>query len=209
MTMNERPSPQGDGWRPIRFLAYLFGAAALFEAIVLLGQRIPGDALFSEDGVLEWVQITLLVAAAGAFTTAGRRQKEGHWLFVFAMLAMVAALRELDRVFDRQLPVPWEAAVGLVLLAAGIYCWRRRGDLKRQWPAIAQEPIFAMLAAAAIALAFSRLLGQAPLWKAVMGPDDYRRIVKNAMEEGTELLAYVLLLVASIEACLCRPRGIS
>jgi len=49
----------------------------------------------------------------------------------------------------------------------------------------------------ALLLAYSRLLGMGHLWRGVLG-DGYERIVKNAIEEGAELLGYTVILVASL-----------
>jgi hypothetical protein len=43
-----------------------------------------------------------------------------------------------------------------------------------------------------------RLVGHEPLWQAILG-DDYRRIVKVAVEEFTELIGYLFWLIGSIE----------
>lgn len=45
---------------------------------------------------------------------------------------------------------------------------------------------------------FSRLFGCRILWESVMG-DGYMRCVKNAVEEGVELLGYLFIGIASVE----------
>ena len=47
-----------------------------------------------------------------------------------------------------------------------------------------------------ILLVHSRLFGMGILWKTILN-DGYVNTVKNAMEEGTELLAYVLIFYAT------------
>ncbi len=45
---------------------------------------------------------------------------------------------------------------------------------------------------------FSRLFGMGGLWKAILG-NDYNRWVKNAAEEGIELLGYSLFFIGGVE----------
>ena len=49
-----------------------------------------------------------------------------------------------------------------------------------------------------ILFAFVRLVGHEPLWQAILG-EDYRRIVKLAVEEFIELIGYLLWLIGTIE----------
>jgi hypothetical protein len=46
-------------------------------------------------------------------------------------------------------------------------------------------------------LVFSRLFGMQAMWHAILA-DGYVRIVKNAVEEGSESFGYMLCLTASI-----------
>ena len=67
--------------------------------------------------------------------------------------------------------------------------------LGRLWPS---PGLALMFAGAVILFAFVRLVGHEPLWQAILG-DDYRRIVKVAVEEFIELIGYLLWLIGSIE----------
>lgn len=49
-------------------------------------------------------------------------------------------------------------------------------------------------------MAYAEIIGQAELWKALMG-DGYIRSVKRVAEELAEFMGYSLLLFGAIETC--------
>ena len=55
-----------------------------------------------------------------------------------------------------------------------------------------------MFAGAVIIFGFVRLVGHELLWQAILG-DDYRHVVKIAVEEFIELVGYLLWLIGAIE----------
>lgn len=57
-----------------------------------------------------------------------------------------------------------------------------------------------MVAGLILLLFFSRSFGMGALWHEVLD-DAYQRVVKNAVEEGVELMAYVLITFASLAHC--------
>ena len=67
--------------------------------------------------------------------------------------------------------------------------------LGRLWPS---PGLALMFAGSVILFAFVGLVGHEPLWQAILG-DDYRRIVKLAVEEFIELIGYLLWLIGAIE----------
>ena len=80
-----------------------------------------------------------------------------------------------------------------------VYTYRARKRLKIAWARIWPSPGLALLFAGAVILfAFVRLVGHEPLWMSLLG-DDYRRVVKIAVEEFIELMGYFLWLIGTIE----------
>ncbi len=63
------------------------------------------------------------------------------------------------------------------------------------WPSPGLTLLFA---GAVIIFAYVRLVGHEPLWSSILG-EDYRRIVKLAVEEFIELIGYFLWLIGTIE----------
>ena len=70
--------------------------------------------------------------------------------------------------------------------------------LGRIWPSPGLTLLFA---GAVILFAFVRLVGHEPLWMSILG-DDYRRIIKLAVEEFIELMGYFLWMIGTIEYAL-------
>ncbi|MGO2497498.1 MAG: hypothetical protein ACTH6I_05700 [Vibrio litoralis] len=49
----------------------------------------------------------------------------------------------------------------------------------------------------ALLLVFSRLFGMGHFWQGILGPD-YDRVIKRVVEEGLEVLAYVVIFYSAI-----------
>ncbi|NNC78324.1 MAG: hypothetical protein HKN77_10205 [Woeseiaceae bacterium] len=118
----------------------------------------------------------------------------------FGGLALAFIIRELDYFFDLYVADNfWQLLIAIVAALVIVYTHRHRKRisiaLARIWPS---PGLALMFAGAAILFAFVRLVGHEPLWQAILG-DDYRRIVKLAVEEFIELAGYLLWLVGCIE----------
>lgn len=123
--------------------------------------------------------------------------------FPFGGVALAFLIRELDYYFDRYLiDNLWQVLIVIAAAFVITYTYRQQRRLKialgRVWP----SPGVALLFAGAVILfAFVRLVGHEPLWMSLLG-DDYRRIVKLAVEEFIELMGYFLWLIGTIEYAL-------
>ena len=115
-------------------------------------------------------------------------------------VALAFLIRELDYLLDRFV-IDNLRQVIIVVIAALVIVYmlrtRRRAQiaLARIWPSPGLTLLFA---GAVILLAFVRLVGQEPLWMAILG-DDYTRIIKLAVEGFIELLGYFLWMIGTIE----------
>lgn len=118
----------------------------------------------------------------------------------FGGVALAAMFRELDYFLDRNVIVNlWQVLVAVVVALIIVYTYRQQRRLRialaRLWP----SPSLALLFAGAVILfAFVQLVGHEPLWMALLG-DDYRRIVKLAVEEFIELIGYFFWVIGTIE----------
>lgn len=129
--------------------------------------------------------------------------------FPFGGLALAFLIRELDYYFDRYLiDNLWQVLIAVAGAFVITYTYRQRRRLKIAWGRIWPSPGIALLFAGAVILfAFVRLVGHEPLWMSIMG-DDYRRVVKLAVEEFIELIGYFLWLIGTIEYT-CQARAIA
>jgi hypothetical protein len=119
---------------------------------------------------------------------------------LFGGMALAFLIRELDYFLDRFVADNfWQVVIAIFGSLVIAYTFRHRKRLQvalgRIWP----SPGLTLLFAGAIILfAFVRLIGHEPLWMSILG-DDYRRIVKLAVEEFIELIGYFLWMIGTIE----------
>lgn len=118
----------------------------------------------------------------------------------FAGLALVFLVRELDYFLDRfVIDNLWQVIIVIVAALVIVYTYRDRKRLQialaRIWPSPGLTLLFA---GAVILFAFVRFVGHEPLWIAILD-DDYKRIIKLAVEEFIELNGYFLWMVGTIE----------
>ena len=162
----------------------------------------PGDLLgTSEYSPLEIVQpLILLVCGLLMGWVALHLPAQRPLAIGFGGLALAFIIRELDFFLDRYVADNfWQLLIAVIAALVIVYTYRHRRRvavaLARIWP----SPALALLFAGAVILfAFVRLVGHEPLWQSLLG-DDYRRLIKLAVEEFIELVGYLLWLVGSIE----------
>lgn len=162
----------------------------------------PGDQLgTSEYSPLEIVQPLILVICGLLMGWIALNLPAQRSLAIgFGGLALAFTIRELDFFLDRYVADNfWQLLIAVIAALVIVYTYRHRRHvtiaLARIWP----SPGLALLFSGAVILfAFVRLVGHDPLWQALLG-DDYRRLVKLAVEEFIELIGYLLWLVGSIE----------
>lgn len=200
----------------LRFFLYFFLVALFFQGLVWMSQSGPdGLNLFVQAtpdddlGNSEFSRVELLQSgflATGLLLSIWVVTRNDHRRLVALAIAVLQALmliREQDYFFEvlvgRSM---WQIPVYLSLIGSIFVFVRWRDRVSESWRWMKQRSWFGLLfAALTIILAFSRVFGQSDFWEAIMG-DNYQRIVKLAAEEITELLGYVLLVIAMIEMTL-------
>lgn len=155
----------------------------------------------SEFSPLEMIQpLILIVCGLLMGWVAIHFPSQRPLAFPLGGLALAFMIRELDYFFDRYVADNlWQALIAVAAALVIVYTYRHQRRLiialARVWP----SPGLALLfAGAAILFAFVRLVGHEPLWQSILG-DDYRRLVKLAIEEFIELIGYLLWLVGTLE----------
>lgn len=113
--------------------------------------------------------------------------------FFLAML-----IRELDALFDLITHGSWVWFALATTIAALIAPLRHARQTLSQLAQYTRTPYYGMMISGLLAiLVFSRLFGMHGLWYAVLD-ENYARVVKNTVEEGSESFGYMLCLTASI-----------
>lgn len=156
--------------------------------------------LFSENGLVEWLEVALASAVSAAALWGVFAAVPFRWvMFLLSAVAFLAACREMDMILDAIIPlIGWKIGYGAVIFAI----WRlytHRHELKPQITRFLGSRAFALLWAGFILMMpVAQLIGSAQFLKQLMG-DDYIRDYRRAIQETSELIGYLLLLAGVIE----------
>jgi hypothetical protein len=160
-----------------------------------------------EFSATEFSQLVLLAITVLGFVHLARRSQDDRRFAVLAAgLFACMLIREIDALLDLLLDGLWQGLVTLVSVTCLIYSlfdWR--STLRGMARLVVSRAGVVMIIGLAILLAYSRLLGMGLLWQGLLG-DGYLRLFKNAIEESTELLGYVIILIASLRYVSARLR---
>ncbi len=197
----------------LRYLLYFILIALITAMLTRLEIAYPGSLRLqvftgegdvlgtSEYSPLEMIQpLILIVCGLLMGWVAMNYVLQRPVAFLFGGFALAFTIRELDYFFDRYLiDNLWQVLIVIAVAFVIAYTYRQRKRLNialgRLWPS---PGLALMFAGSVILFAFVRLVGHEPLWQAILG-DEYRRIVKLAVEEFIELIGYLLWLIGAIE----------
>lgn len=199
------------GW--LRYLLYFVGVTLVTGLLTRLELSFPGSLKLhtfaypgdrlgtSEYSPIEIIQPLMLAICALIMAWVSRYCPSQRPIALpFAGLAVAFMIRELDYYSDRFLADNlWQFPIGIITALIIVYTFREQRRLRialaRLWPSPGLALIFA---GALILFSFATLVGHEPLWKSILG-EDYRRIVKLAVEEFIELMGYFLWMIGTIE----------
>lgn len=197
----------------LRYLFYFIAIAFVTWALTQMELASPGSLklqvmlsdsdLFgtSEFSPVEIIQAIILAVCGVIMAWVAKHcVSQRPMAILFGGMALIFFIRELDYYLDRYVADNfWQVLIVVAgsLLIAYTYRSRRRLQiaLARIWPSPGLTLLFS---GAVILFAFVRLVGHEPLWMAILG-DDYRRIIKLAVEEFIELIGYFLWMIGTIE----------
>lgn len=197
----------------LRYLLYFIAIAFVTWALTQMELASPGSLKLhimlsetdrygtSEFSPVEIIQAIILAVCGVIMAWVAKHCiSQRPMAILFGGMALIFFIRELDYFFDRHvIDNFWQVLIVIAgsLLIAYTYRSRRRLQiaLARIWPSPGLTLLFS---GAVILFAFVRLVGHEPLWMSILG-DDYRRIVKLAVEEFIELIGYFLWIIGTIE----------
>ncbi len=152
----------------------------------------------SEVSVTELTQETLIFLSAIMFGIVAWRQPDSRgWLVLVAGLFACMFIREMDHWLDKVSKGFWVYSAMLTAISAIMYSVRQRKDVlpamaaftsTRSYPYIVTGLLVVML--------FSRLFGTGSFWQEVM-TENYHPAYKRIIQEGIELLGYMLIAFGS------------
>ncbi|WED20587.1 hypothetical protein L3Q72_07960 [Vibrio sp. JC009] len=186
-----------------RFLTFIdfLSVSLLVILTVYLDCIVYADSL-SESSLTELSQQILAGVAAYSFLGAAFKQYPfNRAKFLFGCFYAVIFVREMDHWLDFVVHGFW-AFPALLIAGIGLYVFFSKMSVSHsQLLSLLTNKHFGLLIlGTTLLVVFSRLVGMGDFWKAVMD-DNYVRIVKQIAEEGTELLAYYLIALASVKIC--------
>lgn len=197
----------------IRYIAYFVGVALVTWVLTQIEIASPGGLklqVFAWDGdtqgTSEYSPVELIqpgiLALCGLLLAWVARYYPSQRPIAFTLggLALAFIIRELDYFLDRYVADNfWQAMTAIVLALVITYTFRHRKRFRIAWLRMWPSPGLTLLFAGAVVhFAFVLIVGHEPLWQAILG-DDYRRVIKLAIEEFMELIGYFLWLIGTIE----------
>jgi hypothetical protein len=174
---------------------------ALWLDIQLLGNSI------GEVSVTELSQLGLLALTVGMFGWLAQRvPADRRFATLAAGFFACMLIRECDAWLDMVFDGLWQI---LAIATAGVcvtYALRDwRATLRGMARLVTARSGFLLIVALVLLLVYSRLLGMGSLWKGLLS-DEYVRVFKNSVEEGSELLGYSLIAAAAASYAWSRTR---
>lgn len=185
----------------LRAFIYMLFMAGMAYLVMLEGYSERTSAEYSEESLTEWLESLSALLCSMCFLAVARLHRSLRPVAVMlAALTCLMFIREADHFLDtRVFDGAWQLLVTLVLIATGLYLWRQPDSIAESIRLYAKQPSAGiLLSGILVTFVFSRLFGQGVFWQTVMG-DAYLRVVKNIVEEGTELAGYALFVIAALE----------
>ncbi|APE42219.1 hypothetical protein BOO69_01430 [Sulfitobacter alexandrii] len=174
----------------IAVLLCIFVATPL---VLFLDTTVAGQPM-SENTLTEKLQVGLIIVSTLIFAT-GAVLRLGHAGYLSAVTTLLAcmAIRENDSVFDLVYHGFWLVPAVVALGIGGVFTWKHRFGLRAAFADHLGTRSGAYFTLGLLLLiVFSRLFGTGAVWQGVMGAA-YTPEVKAAVQEGLELLGYLLL----------------
>lgn len=161
------------------------------------------SATVQEYGIFESAQSVVLLLISLSFGIQACRNKEYRpILFSLSMLSLAALIREQDAYFDLLLPsIGWSWC--WIFPIAGLCCLiRSRKTLGPAMRTFLQSNSFHMMVAALIIIVpVAQCLGHRSFLVDLLGNNQIdAALVRRILEEPTELLGYIQILLASVES---------
>ena len=169
----------------------------LVVGVIYFDIKTFGD--IREHSFVELGQSIFLFATSVIFMyLASKKKANGLWLVAGFFVCML--IREQDAYFDDIFHGSWAyfALASVVFFFWKAWSQGKDNVLKTLAEYMQSPPFTTMSFGVMIILFFSRAMGMGKLWKLVMG-ENFIRVVKNVVEEGTELFGYSIIFLAAIE----------
>jgi hypothetical protein len=169
---------------------------AVFVVVIDTGLLEQGNSEFS---ITELSQEACILVSAILFGLSARydRQARGFFVLVTGLFATML-IRESDAFFDQIQHGFWVIPALIMSLSAVLYASKFPGTIIKPMLENMDSKNFVYInLGLIIILIFSRTFGSGIIWREIMGAD-YSIVYKTVIQEGIELLGYILVLYGSI-----------
>jgi hypothetical protein len=177
----------------ISVVAVVLGLLILFSDVIWFHDFVR------ENSFTEIAQESILLLIALLFFAHARKVPSRRPISVLIGGFFTCMLiRELDFAFDELAHGSWVWFALATAVACLVYAFSNRERALEGLAAFMRHPAYGMMLSGLLCvLIFSRLFGMHELWQGLM-LDGYNRLVKNMVEEGTEMFGYILCLQAAV-----------
>ncbi len=183
----------------IQFIGYL-SIVLIAVAAIHYDSKQPIEQAFGEDSVTEYLHQLFAFIAAVMFAMAARLNQQTKGISILLSgFFLVICIREYDWFLDKISHGVWVYPALLVTAIAIFLFWRSKSGFVSGLTVFTRLPCYGtFLSGFLILMVFSRLYGTGSVWKRLMA-DNYILAIKNAAQEGIELLGYSLILIAAVQ----------
>ena len=185
----------------LRFVFYVAASLLCLQLLVELAQQVDPHLVFKENGFLERTHFTLPLLTALLLLLNHHKAPEYQPLLrIWGLLALFAAIRELDHFLDMMLfPDAYKYLNALVLGGVIYVFWRERHRLIDSLTLFSQAaPMYFFMAGFLMVTVYAQIIGQKELWMAILD-EHFIRTAKSAVEESAETMGYLLIVFGAIE----------
>ena len=185
----------------MRFCSYCVALTGLIGLSSHLIQTLGGDLVMRENGIVEWGQVVCLLFAAILLYCAGKHTQEYKELFrVLSILPVIVIIRENDDLLETYVfDEAWEVFVIIGLTYLGYVLVSTFSPVSQQFIKFTHtQPFICFVLGFFIVVAFSRIIGQQKLWRALL-QERHHRMIGGFVEEIMEFLGYCILLIGALE----------
>ncbi|KKD60392.1 membrane protein [Grimontia sp. AD028] len=176
---------------------------AVLVSLPVLVIRLDIDTLktgASEGTLVEYMEQFLLALTILCYAYIAKQNPTfRHFGALVVGFFLCLLIRELDMFFDQLVFHGfWAYPASIVAASAILYSLTNKAETAEQFAAFVKHRHFALLCLGLVLLlVFSRLFGMGSIWRELLD-EGYVRAAKNIAEEGTELMAYVIIFYASL-----------
>lgn len=165
----------------------------IFVDVIYLKQQL------NEISLTEISQQLLLLFTAIRYFSCGYKKGANNKAYILAgSFFLVLLIREMDHFLDFIFHGFWKfPAITIALFAISSFIKNKQQSFPQLAEMLRSRFMPLLITAILMLLVFSRIAGMGDFWRVVM-QDEYIRLVKNIVEEGSELFCYYMIAFSSL-----------